>query len=303
MPKIRAVDDHAVEHRRPEALKAVNSDFAVLGRADHDDLSPPRRSVSIARPRRKRICCACYRLPVSSFRRSGCRSRSLKRFTTAGNGADSPRSYRENALCPPPVSSAAMAWLRPSFLRMRRISDRCAARACSTSLSPAAAYRFALLWSNSISPQEEQRRPDRPLTSADIPWWETRNVSSLKGTAPGAPQFAHTWYFISLLLKLDHWCRVAHRDLDIGLLINRCGRIIDVLPNAVISVGRHRLIEVSPCQCCYDREHLTAGQSHVPAAIKRGLRECGGPEPRDLCLNGRKIVVRGRLLHTDHSTL
>src|ERR1035438_6440473 len=143
---------------------------------------------------------SCYRLPVSSFRRSGCRSRSLKRFTTAGKGTDSPRSYRENALWPPPVSSAAMAWLRPSFLRMRRISDRCAARACSTSLSPAAAYRFALLWRNSISPQEEQRRPDRPLTSADTPWWETRNVSSLKGTAPGAPQFAHTWYFISLLL-------------------------------------------------------------------------------------------------------
>jgi len=120
-----------------------------------------------------------YRLPVGSFRRSGWRSRSLKRFTTAGKGVDSPRSYRENALCPPPVSSAALAWLRRSFLRIRRISDRCAARACSTSVSPAAVYRFALLRSNSISAQSEQRRPDRPLTSADKPIWEIRNVSPL----------------------------------------------------------------------------------------------------------------------------
>src|ERR1017187_2355910 len=56
-------------------------------------------------------------------------------------------------------------------------------------------------------------------------------------------------------------------------------------------------------ECCYDREHLTAGQSHVPAAIKRGLCECGGPETRDLCLNGRKIVVRDRLFPTGNSTL
>src|SRR5260370_339613 len=169
---------------------------------------------------------------------SGRLSRSLKRLTAAGRGGASARSYRENALWPPPVSSAALAWLRPSFLRIRRISDRCAARACSTSLSPAAAYRFALLWSNSIPPQEEQRRPDRPATSADTPLWEIRNVSPLKGTAPGAPQFAHAWYLISLLLKLDHWRPIAHRDLDIGLFINRCGRIIDVLPDAVIGVGR-----------------------------------------------------------------
>ena len=248
-------------------------------------------------PRRKGIYCALSPL-VSSFRRSGWRSRSLKRFTTAGSGADSPRSYREKALWPPPVSSAALAWLRPSFLRIRRISDRCAARACSTSLSPAAAYRFALLWSNSISAQEEQRRPDRPLTSADTPLWEIRNVSPLKATAPGAPQFAHAWCLISLLLKLDHWRRVAHRDLDIGLSANRCGRIIDVLPNGVIGVGCHRFIEVSPRQSRYDREHLTAGQSHVPAAIERGFCEGGRPKTHCLRLNHRKIVVRGRLLPT-----
>ena len=64
-----------------------------------------------------------YRLPVSSFRRSGCRSRSRNRFTTAGKGADSPRSYRENALWLPPVNSAALAWLRPSFLRIRRMTS------------------------------------------------------------------------------------------------------------------------------------------------------------------------------------
>jgi hypothetical protein len=45
-----------------------------------------------------------------------------KRFTTAGKGVDSPRSYRENALWPPPVSSAALAWLRRSFRRIRQVT-------------------------------------------------------------------------------------------------------------------------------------------------------------------------------------
>ncbi len=39
-----------------------------------------------------------YRSPVSSFRRSGWQSRSLKRFTNAGMGADSPRSPRERVV-------------------------------------------------------------------------------------------------------------------------------------------------------------------------------------------------------------
>jgi len=88
---------------------------------------------------------ARYRVPVSSFRRSACWSSSRNRFTTAGKGADSPRSYRENALWPPPVSSAALAWLRPSFLRIRRISDRCAARAAAPVCCPPrrSASRFA----------------------------------------------------------------------------------------------------------------------------------------------------------------
>jgi hypothetical protein len=34
---------------------------------------------------------------------------------------------------------------------------------------------------------------------------------------------------------------------------------------------------------------------HFTSPIKRGLCECSGPETRDLCLNGRKIVARGRL--------
>ena len=80
-------------------------------------------------------------------------------------------------------------------------------------------------------------------------------------------------------------------------------RIIDVLPNAVIGVGRHRLIEVSPRQFRYNCEHLTAGQSHIPAAIQRGLCEGGRPKTRGLRLNRRKIVVRSRLLDTDNSTL
>ena len=36
-----------------------------------------------------------------------------------------------------------------------------------------------------------------------------------------------------------------------------------------------------------------AGQSHIPAAINRGLGEGGGPEVSDLRLNGRKIIMRG----------
>jgi hypothetical protein len=70
------------------------------------------------------------------------------------------------------------------------------------------------------------------------------------------------------------------------------------LPNGVIGVGCHRFIEVSPRQSRYDREHLTAGQSHVPAAIERGFCEGGRPKTHCLRLNHRKIVVRGRLLPT-----
>ncbi len=110
---------------------------------------------------------------------------------------------------------------RERVVAATRISDRCSERACRTSLSPAAAYRFALLWSNSTSPQEEQRRPESPFTSADTPLWEIRNASPSKGTAHGAPQFAHARYLISFLLKLDHWRRVAHRDLDIGLFVSQ----------------------------------------------------------------------------------
>src|SRR5580698_3656080 len=98
----------------------------------------------------------------------------------------------------------------------------------------------------------------------------------------------------SLLLKLDHCRRIAHRDLNICLTSNRCRRIIDVLPYVVMGVGRHRLIEailsgradgVSPRQCRYDCEHLTAGQSQIPAAIERGLCDGGRPDTHALSLN------------------
>ena len=66
----------------------------------------------------------------------------------------------------------------------------------------------------------------------------------------------------------------------------------------MIGVGRHRLIKVSPRQCGYYREHLTAGQSHVSPTVKRRLCKSRRPETRDLHLNHPEIVMRGRLLHT-----
>src|SRR5262249_41978637 len=96
-----------------------------------------------------------------------------------------------------------------------------------------------------------------------------------------------------LLLELDHWRRVAHRDLDISLSVNWCRRVVNVLPDAMIGVSRHRLMEVSSRQRRYDRKHFTAGQSHVPPTVKRHLCKGRRPKLRHPHLNHPEIVVRG----------
>jgi hypothetical protein len=83
----------------------------------------------------------------------------------------------------------------------------------------------------------------------------------------------------------------------IGLFANRCGRVIDVLPNAMIRVGCHRLIEVSTRQGRHYREHFATRQPHLPATVKRRLCKSSRTETRNLRLNHPEIVVRSRLLH------
>lgn len=74
----------------------------------------------------------------SSSSSSGWRSSNRKRLMTAATGLALPFSYREKAFLPPPASTAALAWVSRSFLRMRESSAASSASTRSRKASQAA---------------------------------------------------------------------------------------------------------------------------------------------------------------------
>jgi hypothetical protein len=68
-------------------------------------------------------------------------------------------------------------------------------------------------------------------------------------------------------------------------------------------MGGHRLVEVAPGEARNHRQHLRRGQAHHPAAVQGGLREGCRPEPRDVRLDARQVMVGRAFFHEDFITL
>ena len=87
---------------------------------------------------------------------------------------------------------------------------------------------------------------------------------------------------------------VAQCDLDIGILPDRCRRVIDVLSDAMIGETGHGLVDVTPGRGRDHRQHLSRCQAaHQAPAIERGRGE-GRHRLRDLALHQDQIVMRPR---------
>ena len=56
---------------------------------------------------------------------------------------------------------------------------------------------------------------------------------------------------------------------------------VNVLPNAIVGVGRHRLVEVAPRKRCDHPQHLPTGKSHFTSAVKGSLGKGSRSKPGD----------------------
>lgn len=79
--------------------------------------------------------------------------------------------------------------------------------------------------------------------------------------------------------------------------------MINVLPDAMIGEGGHRLVEVAAGQGGDHRQHFGGRQSHQASAVQSGFGEGRRAEPGDFALNQGQIVMRRPFFHRQNITL
>ena len=93
---------------------------------------------------------------------------------------------------------------------------------------------------------------------------------------------------------------VSHFDVNLPIL--EC-RVVHVLPNPMIAIGSHRLVQHPVLQQVNNLKHLTDAQGHFSAAFPSGHCECFASHPADFCLDHRQVVMGCVLFHKKPKTL